>query len=422
MKRTLLVVSYLYAPSPDVGAKRFSFLAREFGKLGYDVHVITNAPGESPHGHRADPSLPNAGNVHGCESPLSLPLRGEGRLTAGLNAIFRRVLAPVGPEYFWARAATRRALEVARGLPPGLVIATSPPHAALFAGVRIARRLGWPLILDYRDPWSGYDWPRWRRGRMAQWIARTLEAQLIDWSAARVLNTTAMRGWFEKCFPLAPADRNFVIPNGFDPLPAPPPPADGRVDVVHAGSIFTGRSLVPVLEAARRLGERHPGRPVRVVTYGDLPATELQRIRDAGLQAFVDVRPRVPYEELKAQLQSAHVLLAVVGEHMTYSTPYKVYDYMAAGRPILGLAPRGAALYEVLADSGAGLCVDPGDVAGVERALESLAFGDAGGRSRIDRFHWSNLALQYRLVLDTVSMNASDRVSTSGPLRRALDL
>ena len=29
-----------------------------------------------------------------------------------------RLLAPVGLEYFWARAATRKALEVARKLPP----------------------------------------------------------------------------------------------------------------------------------------------------------------------------------------------------------------------------------------------------------------------------------------------------------------
>ena len=39
---TLLIVSYHFAPSPIVGAKRFSFLAREFTRMGYDVHVVTN--------------------------------------------------------------------------------------------------------------------------------------------------------------------------------------------------------------------------------------------------------------------------------------------------------------------------------------------------------------------------------------------
>ena len=49
---TLLIVSYHFAPSPLVGAKRFSFLTREFTRLGFDVHVITNGINESPHGTR----------------------------------------------------------------------------------------------------------------------------------------------------------------------------------------------------------------------------------------------------------------------------------------------------------------------------------------------------------------------------------
>ena len=134
------------------------------------------------------------------------------------------------------------------------------------------------------------------------------------------------------------------------------PPPTGPIDIVHAGEIFTGRSLVPVLEAARRLAARHPARPIRVITYGELPAAEWARIRAGNLESFVEVRPRIPFGELFAELQRAHVLLAVVGDHMLYSTPYKVYDYMAAGRPILAIAPRGAALFELLAESGAGVC------------------------------------------------------------------
>ena len=110
-----------------------------------------------------------------------------------------------------------------------------------------------------------------------------------------------------------------------------------------------------------------------MTTYGDLPAAEWQRIRDARPRAIhrsAAAHSRSP--TLFAELQRAHVLLAVVSDHMLYSTPYKVYDYMAAGRPILGLAPRGAALYELLADSGAGVCVEPDDAAGIEQALEQI--------------------------------------------------
>ena len=403
--RPVLIISYWFAPSPAVGAKRFSFLAREFARQGYDVHVITHEAREWTE-WKTDHSLPLAGQVHRCTESVKLPLAGKSPWKRAVNAVLRRVLAPLGWEILWARAARRKALEFARHLPPGVVIATSPAPAAMLAGAAIARRLGWPLILDYRDPWSAHDWPRWRRSAIAQWFARRIEGRIVRRSSARVLNTPAMRASFEQFFPRADRRRNHVIPNGFEAGAAATaePASQGPVVIVHAGEIFHGRSLVPVLEAAARLATRYPQRPVRLVTYGALPAVEVARIRAGGLEPFIEVRPRIPFAALFDELQRAHLLLAVVGEHMLYSAPYKVYDYMAAGRPILGIAPRGAALFELLADSGAGSCLERDDAAGIDRVLEQFMLGDVTPlRARVERFRWANLALQYRAVIETAA-------------------
>jgi hypothetical protein len=400
---TLLIIAYHFAPSPLVGAKRFSFLTREFTRQGFDVHVITQEIRDSAHG-REDTSLPLHGTVHRVANPFEPPLEGRGLWRKFVNALFRRLLAPVGMEYYWARAATRKAMQVAAKLPPGVVIATSPPHAALIAGARIARRLGWPLILDYRDPWSAYDWPQWHRGGLTQRLAGLIEGQIVRRSAARVLNTDSMRQWFEQSFALAPA-RNFSIPNGFDPVAAQDGAAQPAVvRIVHAGEIYGSRSLVPLLRAIDSTSRRHPEKPILLTTYGALPAAEWQRIREAGLEHFVEEKARIPFADLFAELRRAQLLLAVVSEHMTYSTPYKVYDYMAAGRPILALAPQGAALHELLAESGTGDGADPQDIPGIERALERLLFTPvARDEARIARFHWVNLAQQYRAVIEGVS-------------------
>jgi glycosyltransferase involved in cell wall biosynthesis len=422
-KPTLLIVAYHFAPSPLVGAKRFSFLAREFTRMGFAVHVVTNDMTDTLHG-REDTSLPLSGTVHRCAAPFEVPLKGTAVLHRFANVILRRVLAPVGFDYFWARAATRKALDIARNLPPGIVIATSPPHAALIAGERIARRLRWPLILDYRDPWSAYDWPQWHRGWFTQWLGALIEARLVRRSAARVLNTPDMRGWFEESFPVATADRNFVVPNGFDAMAAGSgPPAAGTMEIVHAGEIYGSRSLVSLLRAVERLSTRYPARPIHVTTYGPLPEAEKQRIREAGLERFIDDKPRIPFTALFAELQRAHVLLAVVSDHMTYSTPYKVYDYMAAGRPILGLAPSGAALFELLADSGAGECAEPHDVGAIEQALEKMLYGAVPpAQARVDRFRWSNLAQQYRTAIETVAGTDTAGEKATAAERRLLDL
>jgi glycosyltransferase involved in cell wall biosynthesis len=416
----LIIVSYHCAPSPAVGAKRFSFLAREFAAQGYDVHVIANELEPSRLGP-ADTSLPQPGTVHRVAAPIKLPLEG-GWFARSVNSLARRLLAPVSLEYFWARAATRRALQVARHLPRGIVIATNPPHAAPIAGARIARRLGWPLVLDYRDPWTANDWPKWRRSATELAVARPIEARLVRQSAARVLNTPAMREFFERDFPQAAVARNFVIPNGFDAVGIhASPPDTGPMEIVHAGEIYTGRSLVPVLQAARALAAKHQ-RPIHVTTYGELPPIERQRIRDAGVEDLVQVLPRIPFAELFGRLQRAHVLLAIVSDHMLYSTPYKVYDYMATGRPILGLAHTGAALFDFLAESGAGTCVEYGDDAGMERALEQLLFApNAGLAPHTERYRWSNLAIKYRAVLDAVTGDRTAARAVDLSVRDALD-
>jgi hypothetical protein len=414
---TLLIVSYHFAPSPLVGAKRFSFLTREFTRQGFDVHVVTNEIGESPHG-REDHSLPVQGTVHRVANPLALPLKGEGWWPRLANGFLRRLLLPVGREYFWARAATRKALEVAGKLSPGVVIATSPPHAALIAGARAARLLRWPLVLDYRDPWSAYDWPQWHRGGLTQWLGRRIESRLVRRSAARVLNTPNMREWFEEGFPFAARDRNYVVPNGFDAVATGIAPAsEGDLRIVHAGEVYGSRSLLPLLQAIARLSARRPSRPIRLTTFGALPAAEWQRIRSAGLESHVEEKPRIPFAALFSELQRAHLLLAVVSEHMTYSTPYKVYDYMAAGRPILALAPQDAALHELLAESGAGESVEPQDIDGIEQALERNLFGSPpANRARIERFRWVNLAQQYVAAIDAVTMTpATVTVDASSP-------
>jgi glycosyltransferase involved in cell wall biosynthesis len=417
--RPLIIVSYWFAPSPAVGGKRFSFLSRELARLGYDVHVITHEARDWVN-FRPDASLPQHEQVHRCTETLKLPLERRSVFHRAFNALMRPLLAAVGWEYFWARSAERTALAVARDLPPGVVIATYPAPAALLAGARIARKLGWPLVLDYRDPWSTHVWPTWRRGALAQWLAARIERRLVRRSQARVLNTPAMRASFEKFLPQAEQSRNFVIPNGFSAVPPPAAPSDsGPVRVVHAGEIFTGRSLVPVLEAARRLAEKYPSRPIRLTTYGELPAPERERIRARGLESFIEVQPRIPFAELFAQLQHAHLLVAVVGDHMPYSTPYKVYDYMAAGRPILGLAPKGAALFELLADSGAGECCEREDVTAIEGVLERLVRGESAPlQARVERFRWENLALQYRAVIETVAESRTVHVAEP---RGALD-
>ena len=92
---------------------------------------------------------------------------------------------------------------------------------------------------------------------------------------------------------------------------------------------------------------------------------------------------------------------------MLYSTPYKVYDYMAAGRPILGLAPPGAALFDFLEESGAGTCVESGDDPGMEaRARKPAVRAERRARAAHRAVSLVEPRAKYGAVLEAVAADA----------------
>jgi len=195
-----------------------------------------------------------------------------------------------------------------------------------------------------------------------------------------------------------PGRRIEVIPNWVDTDFLRPLPKDNPVSrkhglsdkfvVMYSGtvSISSNRALERVLEAARDLA---PERDVLFVIVGEgLKKRELEARAEAlGLGNAVFL-PFQPYEDLPALLASSDVLLVPLDEEKSQlSVPSKLYHFMAAGRPILGLAAPGSEVAAVLRETGGGWSVPPGDVEGIARAVLEIkrspdARRTAAGRAR----------------------------------------
>ena len=415
-EQTVLIVSYFFAPSAEVGAKRFSFLAPELKRLGFDVQVIA---GKIVSDEADDPSLPVISKVCRSSPSVSFPLRGRMLGRAG-NWIARKLLAPVGPEIFWNGPAVRAAGSLGLKTKRGVVVGTIPPYSTAIAAARIARNLEWPLILDYRDPWTAYPSVKrarggWKRAGWSHAVASSLERACVEQSSARVFNTEEMKVFFEEYFPQADPRRNFVIPNGLR-LPKEDPrtaPATSR-DIVHAGAIYGDRSLLPVLRALAAIIQNDPGfSDVRLVQYGDLLPAE--RNGHPGGEVATPACREIANSarSLWPVLRAGRVLLVVSGREMNYSIPYKLYDYLTAGRPILALAPTGSAVARMFSESRIGAYVDPKEENQLRAALGSLLEGktQAPDKQVLDRHLWSNLAMEYREIIDVVLSQQERRPS-----------
>jgi glycosyltransferase involved in cell wall biosynthesis len=126
-----------------------------------------------------------------------------------------------------------------------------------------------------------------------------------------------------------------------------------------------------VLEAANRLRAQPE---IAIVLLGDgkdKPGLQAQAAQMGLSNAFF--LPPLPKTEMHLALAAADACIAILKPIPLYATVYpnKVFDYMAAGRPVL-LAIDGV-IREVVEKAGAGIFVPPGDSEAMAEAIQRLA-------------------------------------------------
>ncbi|MBN2409312.1 MAG: glycosyltransferase family 4 protein, partial [Candidatus Aminicenantes bacterium] len=193
-----------------------------------------------------------------------------------------------------------------------------------------------------------------------------------------------------------PPAKIHILPNWVDtdfirPMPKDNPVARkfglaGKFTAMYSGtiSISSNLALEKVLEAAARLKSR-PDMAVAIVGEGRKKKSLEDKAAALGLTNVVFI-PFQPYADLPALLASADVLLVPLDTEKSHlSVPSKLYNFMAAGRPILGLADASSEVAELIASTGCGLCVPPDDPAGIAAAMVRLKEASAEARAMAER-------------------------------------
>jgi lipopolysaccharide/colanic/teichoic acid biosynthesis glycosyltransferase/glycosyltransferase involved in cell wall biosynthesis len=308
---------------------------------------------------------------------------------------------------------------------PDLVIVTVPP---LFVGITaalVARRLRVPLIVDVRD-----DWPRAAvaLGEMRQGlVASVLDAQAswIYMQAARVIGVTPgmLRSFSARGID---GGRQVLVTNGADTEtfrpgavtePSPFERHPGECVVLYAGTHGLIHGMEAIVDAAEILqanaaapaGAIAPGGPggprVRFLLVGDgVAKAGLAQAAAARGVTNIEFHPSQPPELLARIVTGCDLCVATTRDHpfSGETIPVKIFDYLAAGKPVVGAVSGDAAA--VLRESGGGVVVPQGDGAAMAAAIRELA-ADAGRRESMGaagsayvEAHYSRRALGEKLA------------------------
>ncbi|MBP7149333.1 MAG: glycosyltransferase [Acidobacteria bacterium] len=420
MPRALLV-SYFFPPAASVGGVRAHGLARYLPRHGWDVAVLT----PSAEGRDAGPLAIIETGDRPALAGLKRRLGGEQAALRDLLGVTRSSGAPARRLAAWSIAQAKAATafpDPRRGwIAPALasarawlahehvdaIVSTSPPPTAHVIASRLAREFGLPWVADFRDLWADYhnaDTPAWRRA-----VDRRLERRTLRGARALVTVSAPLAATLAAHYPGVPVR---TILNGFDPAEW-----QGQValtpefTLTHTGTLYQGRrDPTPVFAAlAELVGERAVDRGrVRVRLFSRNEDWLRPVVAAQGLQDVVEVRDWAPRAEAIAAQRESQVLLLfhLAGPDAAGDYTGKIFEYLAARRPILVAGGEPGVLGELVRKTGAG--VHARGVAEIKAALRG--FWDAYARSgevpytgRADfvaRYSHDRMAAEFAALLD----------------------
>ena len=258
------------------------------------------------------------------------------------------------------RSPPKNLLEMSKNV--GLIVTSVPPLLNAIISYKTARKQNLPLIIDVRDIWEEYAKTErslmYNIGIIQRIVKDYYEA--LKYSSRITVVTEPIKQYYEE--KIRVKDKLIVISNGTDTdLIKPNRELRREIDLVYLADLNQPYHNLEFLFQALR----DENLTLIVVGGGKYLSKLKSVVDDLRLGNRVLFVRWVPYENLSHYLCRAKV--GVVGRpfitniEYLYTIPVKVYDYLAAGLPIMGYGPKNSLLEEFIRENNVGAYVNNPD-------------------------------------------------------------
>lgn len=403
-------MAYYYPPLNVIGARRPFSLAKWLHRRGRSVTVLTSRhvgpAGQEPwEVVQAPDLLDSAVNWRRGRGDLEAV---SGQTDAHLKpSRWGDVFVPDIQLLSWLPFAAALAMGIFVKRRPKVVVTTSPVASGHLIGLLLSR-LGVPWIADLRDGWRfeppRKEWPlevQRRFDAMLERLVVTNADVVVSVTEPLVSDIESRLG----------VDARLVT-NGFDPEDEPPaalvenaPTSEDRVTFVHTGGagMDPAKTIEPLLEAivAANAQDR-----VEVLIAGAKSPYEDELYSRPEYSEFVTHLGFQQREQALALQRAADWLVLVTSGNRRSEASGKLFEYLAAGRPILVFGQDSAAA-AIAESAGCGIAVPVRDASPAQDLLERILAGDPtlpqpGGRAP-DEYLWPSLAEQFDEIISTAT-------------------
>jgi glycosyltransferase involved in cell wall biosynthesis len=376
----VLLVTLHFPPGGGGGVHRPLKFATHLPALGIETHVLApDIPGAVP--ADAELELPTQAWIHrvryvgpsaGRATERVAATHGLARIGTQASLLGKRLLVP-DENVPWSTLATPVAIRIARRENIDVVITTSPPPSLHLLGAAVKKGAGAAWVADLRDPLTSNPHRRGQESRLALMKEKTVGGigKLVASRADAII--AASEAIAEEARALGPKGTVTLIANGsdFDDFAGLEHHASTTLRITHTGNFHGNRDPKPFFRALAESGLED----VVVRFAGDVRAADREYAETLGLGDRIELLGYVPRRrslELQRDSEALLLLIPDSGGRGKGVLTGKIFEYLAAERPILAVVPPDGAAADLLRETGAGTVVAPDDVPAMRAALVDL--------------------------------------------------
>jgi len=237
---------------------------------------------------------------------------------------------------FWIKPSIKFLTDYLKENKIDAMVSTGPPHSAHLIAFGLKKKNNIPWLADFRDPWTTMDY--YSELLLSRWADRKhhrLEKEVLTSADALTVVGRGMKEEFE----MKRGREVTVVTNGFDEADFlnKNTELDKEFSIVHIGSFFARINPTGLWRALEELkNENHPLiNKLKLKLTGRVAPSVIESIKEYGLETLLSVAPFQPHDQAIRQMKSAAVLLLCVYEDNKFIVTGKLFEYLAAHRPIL---------------------------------------------------------------------------------------
>ncbi|RNI28450.1 hypothetical protein EFA69_18395 [Rufibacter immobilis] len=256
----------------------------------------------------------------------------------------------------YAYAAAKKAIQ-AGGIKA--VVTSSPPHSTQLVGLKLKKQLGIRWIADMRDPWTDiYYYQDLNHTALAQKLDAKYERDVLEHADAVVVVSEDMKRLFLNKSTTLDPHKIHVIPNGYDEddFVHPSAPSTEEFIITYTGTLTEAYNVEGFFQALCETVTRNPLLRYRLRFVGKVSQEIKRQIEEAGLPLITEYIDYVPHEESIKYLMASTVLLMAIPDvpNNFGILTGKLFEYLAANKPIICIGPIHGDADKILDECGAG--------------------------------------------------------------------